>query len=115
MRRILGLLAVSSTLALSACVVDAGPGAGEEGENEELEQADVAPMIEKAIVPTIQQHVQNQAGKPGGSNGISNHGGPVMHGTVNLYYIWYGTWSGNSATTILTDFANSISGSGYWN
>ena len=29
------------------------------------------------------------AGK-GKSNGIDYHGGPVMLGTVNMYYIWYG-------------------------
>jgi hypothetical protein len=49
------------------------------------------------------------------SNGISYHGGPVMLGTTNIYYIWYGNWSANSATTILTDFANSIGGSPYFN
>jgi hypothetical protein len=29
-------------------------------------------------------------------------------------YIWYGNWTGNSATTILTDFANNIGGSAYY-
>src|SRR4029079_16039040 len=57
--------------------------------------------------------------RPGGggpsSNGISYHGGPVMLGTVNIYYIWYGNWSGNSATTILTDLAQNIGGSPYYN
>jgi hypothetical protein len=48
-------------------------------------------------------------------NGITYHGGPVMLGTVNAYYIWYGNWSGNSATTILTDLAKSIGGSPYYN
>ncbi|HEX8950735.1 MAG TPA: hypothetical protein VF945_02770 [Polyangia bacterium] len=46
-------------------------------------------------------------------NGISYHGGPVMLGTVNIYYIWYGNWSGNSATTILTSFGSNIGGSPY--
>jgi hypothetical protein len=59
------------------------------------------------------------AGKPGGgggkSNGINYHGGPVMVSGVNIYYIWYGNWSGNTAMTILTDFANSIGGSPYFN
>jgi hypothetical protein len=49
------------------------------------------------------------------SNGIVYHGGPVMLGTTNVYYIWYGNWTGNSATTILTDLANSIGGSSYYN
>jgi hypothetical protein len=45
--------------------------------------------------------------------GISYHGGPVMLGTINIYYIWYGNWSGNAATTILTDFMNNLGGSPY--
>jgi len=49
-----------------------------------------------------------------GANGINYHGGPVMLGTPNVYYIWYGNWSGNSATTILTDFASTIGGSPYF-
>src|SRR3954465_9344510 len=31
-------------------------------------------------------------------SGINYHGGPVMVGNTNVYYIWYGNWSGNSAT-----------------
>ena len=50
-----------------------------------------------------------------GANGITNHGGPILTGTKTMYYIWYGNWAGNSATTILTDFANSIGGSPYFN
>jgi len=53
--------------------------------------------------------------KPGGNNGILYHGGPLILGTTHMYYIWYGTWSGNTATTILTDFAQSIGGSPYYN
>ena len=51
--------------------------------------------------------------RPG--NGINYHGGPVILGTTNVYYIWYGNWTGNSATTILTDFAGNIGGSPYFN
>lgn len=55
-------------------------------------------------------------GKPGGGgNGITYHGGPVMTGTVNLYYIWYGNWSGNEAVRILTDFGSRLGGSDYYN
>jgi hypothetical protein len=59
-------------------------------------------------------------GKPGSggggtSNGIDYHGGPVITGTVGVYFIWYGNWSGNTATTILTDLANSIGGTPYFN
>jgi hypothetical protein len=44
------------------------------------------------------------------TNGIFYHGGPVLHGTVNVYYIWYGAWNFSSDNTniILNDFANAI-------
>jgi len=52
-------------------------------------------------------------------NGISYHGGPLLgvvgSDPINAYYIWYGNWSGNNATTILEDFANHIGGSPYFN
>ena len=49
-------------------------------------------------------------------NGISYHGGPVMHGTVNVYYIWYGDWTKDpGANQILTNWANTIGGSPYQN
>jgi hypothetical protein len=53
--------------------------------------------------------------KPQRSNGINYHGGPLILGGTHVYYIWYGNWSGNSATTILTDFAGNIGGSPYFN
>jgi hypothetical protein len=34
---------------------------------------------------------------------------------TNIYYIWYGNWSGNSATTILQDLAMTIGSSPYFN
>jgi hypothetical protein len=46
---------------------------------------------------------------------IGYHFGPVLLGTTNIYYIWYGNWSGNPATSILTDLANTIGGSPYFN
>jgi len=51
---------------------------------------------------------------PSDSNGINPHSGPVMT-RVNVYYIWYGNWAGNTAPTILSDLARSIGGSLYWN
>jgi hypothetical protein len=53
--------------------------------------------------------------KPSGNNGILYHGGPVMLGTTNVYYIWYGNWSGNSAVTILTDLMQNLGGSPIFN
>jgi hypothetical protein len=59
-------------------------------------------------------HVRNEAGHGGAKTvNITYHNGPVMLGTPNIHYIWYGNWSGNSATTLLTDLANGIGGSSY--
>ncbi|WKE66383.1 hypothetical protein PVT67_03790 [Gallaecimonas kandeliae] len=62
---------------------------------------------------------QARASKHGGggtTNGISYHGGPVMLGTTNIYYIWYGNWSGYSAAkTILPDLMPGLSGSPIFN
>ncbi|MGB8129546.1 MAG: hypothetical protein WCG81_07115 [Candidatus Angelobacter sp.] len=48
-------------------------------------------------------------------NGIEYHGGPVMQGPHNVYFIWYGNFSGNSALTILPDLINGFGGSRYFN
>jgi len=52
-------------------------------------------------------------------HGIFYHGGPVMGTTTatipNVYYIWYGNWSGNTAINILTNFASGIGSTTYYN
>jgi hypothetical protein len=48
-------------------------------------------------------------------NGITYHGGPVILGTTHVYYIWYGNWGSNSANAILTNLAQNIGGSPYFN
>ncbi len=67
------------------------------------------------ILPKHVHAVQGQAkpSKGGSGNGIYYHGGPLMLGTVNIHYIWYGNWSSNSATTILPSLAQNIGGSPY--
>ena len=47
-------------------------------------------------------------------NRINYNGGPVLLGTVHVYYIWYGTWDGSSIG-ILSNFASHIGGSQYYN
>jgi len=46
---------------------------------------------------------------------ITYHNGPVMTNGVNVYLIWYGNWTSNTATTIIPDFFNTLGGSPYWN
>ncbi len=48
-------------------------------------------------------------------NGINYNGGPVLH-SIHVYYIWYGNWGQDpAANAILTNFAQSIGGSPYFN
>lgn len=67
----------------------------------------------KVVHETLPHH--NAAG--GGSNfPINYHGGGVLTGTPNIYYIWYGDWSSEpDAVTILTNLAQNIGGSPYFN
>lgn len=56
------------------------------------------------------------AGRPTATGyGVYYHGGPVMGGVTNIYYIWYGNWTGDNARTLLTNFAKNIGGSPYFN
>lgn len=50
-----------------------------------------------------------------GANGINYHGGPIMLGNTNIYYIWHGNWANNTGPAILTDLAKSIGASPYYN
>jgi hypothetical protein len=96
---------------VAAVLLLAGCGTDETMELEQ-EQAALAPVVlpnGRGFLP------HDQAGGGGASAPIAYHGGPVMLGTINAYYIWYGNWSGNSATTILADFASSLGGSPYFN
>ena len=46
---------------------------------------------------------------------IQYHGGDIMLGAPSIYFIWYGDWAGNTALDILSDWANNIGGSPYYN
>jgi hypothetical protein len=41
---------------------------------------------------TVSPYDLTSQGKAQSGNGINYHGGPVMPGTVNAYFIWYGNW-----------------------
>lgn len=83
--------------------------------------------IEKGIVPTIPETISilehNALGQPTQppigfdvanlGTGMSYHDGPVMETTHNVYFIWYGNWNGNTATSILPLFMQDLNGSSY--
>jgi hypothetical protein len=60
------------------------------------------------------------AGSTGSLSAITNHGGPVMQGTVNVYLIWYGNWNQSNASDtpagqqIVRDFLTNVGGSTYF-
>jgi len=118
MRRVLlSAFAVSCIAAMVSSAVNAGVVRGPANEDDELVPTGKgwgerpAPGTDNG-----QGHAQGKPGRPtSSSNGINYHGGPLILGTTNVYYIWYGNWSGNSATTILTDFASNVGGSPYYN
>src|SRR5436190_18718240 len=97
--------ALMVTSFLGACVLDdADPNTSSASQESQTE-----------LNTKHEMHVRDAANphKHGAGNGISYHGGPVMLGSVNVHYIWYGNWSGNSAGTILTNLAQGIGGSPY--
>jgi hypothetical protein len=50
-----------------------------------------------------------------GKNGINYYGGPLITSGANIYLVWYGDWSQNTATTIVPDFVKALNGSAYIN
>jgi hypothetical protein len=108
MRFGVGLL-VASALVIAGC----GGGAADEAS---VGEGDLAPTG-RATRPLGFQDPSGEAqnaARPRRGNGISYHGGPVILNTVNVYFIWYGNWSGNTATSILPDLATNIGGSPYF-
>src|SRR5260370_14447925 len=116
MKRILAFSTILPAIAAFAV----GAGVSSQGRTQELAN-------QHKIIARTRQNTDEFANKdahPGGGanprkgNGISYHGGPLLgvvgSSPVVVYYIWYGNWSGNTATTILTDLAGNISLSPYF-
>jgi phosphate-induced protein 1 len=100
----------SLTLLAGCSNVDPGVGDSDEAITGELLPTGKGYLTRNA---NAQANAGGGGGTKTGANGINYHGGPVMLGTVNIYYIWYGNWAGNSATTILPDLVGDLNGSGY--
>lgn len=48
------------------------------------------------------------------SQTMAYHGGPMMLAPKNVYFIWYGNWTGGRTPQILIDFVSNLGGSGYF-
>jgi hypothetical protein len=88
------------------------------------------PPVRIAVVP-LNEHLQELGteGLAGGvapspgpigeavlnSGGIEYHNAPSIMVSPTVYLIWYGNWSGNSATTILPQFVSDLNHTKYFN
>src|SRR4051812_20018547 len=93
---------------------------GDAGSSGTISHKQIVPARGSSTTPRAtsrQEQSGKAAHKPAGTNnGISYHGGPVLLGTTNVYYIWYGDWSQDPlAQPVLTDLASNIGGSPYFN
>ena len=114
------------TLLLTSCVAaalaftaaDAGTIRGISDQNTEMMPTGKGigrPAKPGELADGRQIHNFARPGGGGGTNGINYNGGPVMLGTPNVYVIWYGSWSGNSAVNLMTALLSNIGPSPYYN
>src|SRR6516165_10781756 len=73
---------------------------------------DPLPQFQRQADPAIDAE---PTGYSVAQHGIQYHGGPVMLGTKNVYLIWYGNWSGNTAQHIVPNLIHNLNGSPYFN
>src|SRR5207248_10153924 len=119
-RRIARGLLLLASVSLAAAFVAAPAGAAPDRTSRNDRSGTIA---HKQITPAFGASASPRAaGRPGktrpapANNGISYHGGPILLGTTNVYYIWYGDWTKDAlAQPILTDLASNIGGSPYFN
>jgi hypothetical protein len=108
----IGAISAFTVLALAATMATAGTVRPSEGAQMVPSGKGYAVQAGSDAVVELDA-VQSDAAAAGQ---IVYHGGPVMttkKGT-NVYVIWYGNWSGDTATTIIPDFLNNLGGSPYW-
>ncbi len=103
-------------LTLAVAVLSlAGAGVGVAGSVRGQEGDDLAPTGKGWGEHRGPEHPQGQASRARvRGSGINYHGGPLLAAGPNVYYIWYGNWS-STAQSILTDLADGLGGSPYFN
>lgn len=109
--RVRGLAALLACLLATSLAATANAGVVKQKKT-----GDLAPSGKGWGEPSKADSVASQAraARTVRGSGINYHNGPVILGTTNVYYIWYGNWSTN-AQNILTNLASSIGGSPYFN
>ncbi len=107
----IGLVAAASLVSFFLLSTSANAGVVRQSNGDAV---DFAPTGKGWGEPPVRGKGSTKAARTG-SNGITYHGGPLILGTTHAYYIWYGNWAGNTATTILSAFASAVGGSPYYN
>src|SRR6266446_816503 len=107
------LFSLSASLAAASGLFASEPAATTKSNSGEAEE-DAVEAHGKVVHELNPNFGKLRANKPSGGSGISYHGGPLIvggtNGGVNVYVIWYGNWSGNTATTIIPDFLQAEGG-----
>jgi hypothetical protein len=96
-----------ATALIGGCIADETDQTSQDTQDTQSE------ILSKHVHATRDGHTAGGGGHHSSGNGISYHGGPVMTGTPNVHFIWYGNWSGNSATSLLPTEVSGLSGSTY--
>src|SRR5262245_13646664 len=107
MRRM--VLAIGAVAVLAGCGVGGdveGSGPDEIGQIEG--EARQSGLPDGKGIGTLKTHMCRESSK------ITYHNGALMQGDSNVYLIWYGNWSGNSAREIITELVANLGGSPYF-
>jgi hypothetical protein len=99
-----------ATLVAGGCI-ETEPDLDPVSASEQLAPAADSDDVPKVVMRTRDALVREPLAT---GNGISYHGGPTMTSGANVYIIWYGSWSSN-AKTILTNLAQHLGGTSYYN
>lgn len=90
-----------------ADVVDAGRGVGDAAPDSlTVREASASDSSDEGLSFNLQ---------PAGVDVILYWGGPILNNVPNVYFIWYGTWTGSTTPAILENLIKGFSGSPYSN
>src|SRR5262249_38212986 len=86
------------------------------GDPANTDPGDVGQVVDmaRAAPPTGNKIGTILTAAPHDKSRILYHNGPVMAGASNVYLIWYGNWTGNTAQSIITDLLSNLGSSPYF-
>src|SRR5438552_763013 len=102
---------VGTSLLIIACGAAPGSEQGKDNSSENFDEAPV-PMLPQ---PTLGEGpaIANVVGTDHVAQ-LSYHNGPVVGSTLNVYLIYYGSWSSGTRTNLVEDFVRNLGPSRWW-